>query len=126
MAATSPAASTSHAASSAQAEVIAFLSDPSAYACGGPVDRFETHANLVFLAGSDAWKIKRAVRFPYLDFSTLERRHAACLRKVEVNRRFAPELYVGCVPITRCSSSTVLARCSNGVCTCAASIKKPC
>jgi aminoglycoside phosphotransferase family enzyme len=109
----------------AQAEVIAFLSDPSAYACGGPVDRFETHANLVFLAGSDAWKIRRAVRFPYLDFSTLERRHAACLREDEVNRKLAPELYVGCVPITRCSSSTVLARCSNGVCTCAASIKPP-
>jgi aminoglycoside phosphotransferase family enzyme/predicted kinase len=91
--------------SPAQAEVIAFLSDPSSYQGGEPVDRFETHANLVFVAGSDAWKIKRAVRFPYLDFSTLEKRHTACLREVEVNHRFAPELYVGCVPITRCRSS---------------------
>jgi aminoglycoside phosphotransferase family enzyme len=55
----------------------------------------------VFLADSDAWKIKRAVRFPYLDFSTLERRHAACVREVEVNREFAPELYVDCVSISR-------------------------
>jgi uncharacterized protein len=95
MVATLPAVSTP------QAEVIAFLSDPSSDAYGGPVDRYETHANLVFLAGSDAWKIKRAVRFPYLDFSTLERRHAACVREIEINCQFAPEHYVGCVPITR-------------------------
>ena len=101
MAATLPAVSTPHTASSAQAEVIAFLSDPSSFACGGPVDRHETHANLVFLSGPDAWKIKRAVRFPYLDFSTLERRRAACVREFEINREFAPELYVGCVPISR-------------------------
>ena len=100
MVASSPAA-TPEALSSAQTEVIAFLSDAASHACGGPVERYETHANLVFLAGSDAWKIKRAVRFPYLDFSTLERRHAACVREVEVNREFAPELYVDCVSISR-------------------------
>jgi len=65
------------------------------------VERYETHANLVFLAGSDAWKIKREVHFPYLDFPTLEGRHAACMRKVEVNRHLAPELYVVGVPIMR-------------------------
>ena len=92
---------TPEALSSAQTEVIAFLSDAASHACGGPVERYETHANLVFLADSDAWKIKRAVRFPYLDFSTLERRHAACVREVEVNREFAPELYVDCVSISR-------------------------
>ena len=54
-----------------QGEVITFLSDPASHGCNGSVDHFETHANLVFLAGSDAWKIKRAVRLPYLDFSTL-------------------------------------------------------
>jgi uncharacterized protein len=101
MAASSPAVTTLEALSSAQTEVIAFLSDPASYPCGGPVQRFETHANLVFLAGSDAWKIKRAVRFPHLDFSTLERRHAACVHEVEVNCHFAPDLYVGCVPISR-------------------------
>jgi aminoglycoside phosphotransferase family enzyme/predicted kinase len=88
-----------------QREAIAFLSDPATH--GGvkgntaPVECFETHGNLVFLAGSEAWKIKRAVRFPYMDFSTLEKRKAACLREVEINRRFAPELYLGAVPITR-------------------------
>ena len=85
-----------------QSEVIAFLNDPTSYqAHPERVDRCETHAALVFLAGDDAWKIKRAVRFPYLDFSTLEKRRAACLREVEINRGLAPEIYLGCVPITR-------------------------
>lgn len=60
-----------------QAEVIAFLADPSSYVDVDEVERFETHGNLVFLAGSDAWKIKRAIRFSYMDFSTLEKRAAA-------------------------------------------------
>jgi len=78
-----------------------FLSDPNSYSEVGRVERFETHGNLVFLVGSEAWKIKRAVRFAYMDFSTLEKRHAACIREVEINRRFGSDLYFGCVPITR-------------------------
>jgi uncharacterized protein len=84
-----------------QGEVIGFLADPATHGGATPIERFETHGNLVFLAGSEAWKIKRAVRFPYMDFSTLEKRKAACRREVEINRRFAPELYLGAVPITR-------------------------
>jgi aminoglycoside phosphotransferase family enzyme len=85
-----------------QAEVIAFLDDPASYATPPErVERFETHGALVFLAGDDAWKIKRSVRFPYMDFSTLARRRAVCMREVEINRRLAPEIYLGCVPITR-------------------------
>src|SRR5262245_40880952 len=90
-----------------QSEVIAFLSDPASYAGVDRVERFETHANLVFLAGGDAWKIKRAVRFPYMDFSTLEKRHAACVREVEINRRFGSDPYVGCVPIARSQAGTL-------------------
>ena len=72
------------------------------------MERFETHGNLVFLAGSDAWKIKRAVRFPYMDFSTLEkRRKVACAREVEVNRRLAPDIYLGCVAITRAGGGSL-------------------
>ena len=92
------------AANSDQAAVIAFLAEPASYIGVEGVDRverLETHANLVFLAGSEVWKIKRAVRFPYMDFSTLAKRHAACLREVEINRRFAPQLYLGCVAICR-------------------------
>jgi uncharacterized protein len=84
-----------------QEEVIAFLSEPLSYRGVVRVDRIETHANLVFLAGSDAWKIKRAVRFAYMDFSTLEKRRAACAREIEVNQRLAPALYLGAVAITR-------------------------
>jgi aminoglycoside phosphotransferase family enzyme len=54
----------------------------------------ETHGALVFLAGEEAWKIKRAVRFPYMDFSTLEKRRVASAREVEINKRLAPrDLY---------------------------------
>ena len=83
-------------------EVIAFLSDPASYPDKPKrVERFETHGALVFLAGEGAWKIKRAVRFPYMDFSTLEKRKAACAREVEINRRLAPEIYLDLTAITR-------------------------
>jgi uncharacterized protein len=88
------------AAADGQAEVTAFLGDPSTHGVD-KVERFETHGNLVFLAGADAWKIKRAVAFPYMDFSTLEKRRIACGREVEVNRRLAPDIYLGCVAVTR-------------------------
>jgi len=85
-----------------QAEVMAFLADPASYpARPDAVEMIETHGAKVFLAGPEAWKIKRAVRFPYMDFSTLEKRHAVCRRELEINRLWAPQLYLGCVPVTR-------------------------
>lgn len=82
-----------------QDDAIAFLADPATHG-GAEVTRIETHGNLIFLVGTDAWKIKRAVHFPYMDFSTLERRHQACLAELETNRRFAPDLYLGVSAIT--------------------------
>src|ERR1700739_1200038 len=82
-----------------QKEIFAFLADPATHG-GVPVRRIDTHSGAVFLAGDRAFKIKRAVRYPFLDFSTLEKRHAACEAELEVNRRFAPELYLRTVPIT--------------------------
>ncbi len=55
----------------------------------------------MFLAGDSALKIKRAVRFPFLDYSTLEKRKAACEAEIAVNRAFAPAVYRGVVAITR-------------------------
>ncbi len=55
----------------------------------------------VFLAGSRALKIKRAVRFPFLDYSTLARRKAACEEELKINRAFAPQIYRRVVPITQ-------------------------
>ena len=83
-----------------QSEAIAFLSRPDSYGVDA-VERIETHASLVFLAGPCAYKLKRAVRFSYLDYSTLERREAACRAELALNRRTAPELYLEVRPIGR-------------------------
>lgn len=83
-----------------QEPVIALLADPATFGAA-EVKRIDTHAALVFLAGDRAIKIKRSVRFPFLDYSTLELRKAACEAEVEVNRRFAPTIYRGVVAITR-------------------------
>ena len=86
----------------AQREVVAFLSDPSSYPSGaGPVDIIETHASIVFLAGPHAYKLKRAVKYPYLDFSTAARRRAACTAELRLNRRTAPQLYLEVRAISR-------------------------
>jgi len=66
-----------------------------------PAQRIDTHISVVFLAGERAYKIKRAVRLPFLDFSTLEKRKAACHAEIEANRPFAPDLYRGVVAVTR-------------------------
>lgn len=85
-----------------QEDVIAFLSAPASYASGPKsVDVIETHGALVFLAGNDAFKIKRAVSFDYMDFSTLAKRQAVCLREFALNQPAAPDLYLGVLPITR-------------------------
>ena len=84
-----------------QRETIALLSTPSTY--GPAVDevrRIDTHSAIVFLAGDRAYKLKRAVRYDYLDFSTLESRRRACADEVRLNRRTAPDLYLGRQPIT--------------------------
>jgi aminoglycoside phosphotransferase family enzyme/predicted kinase len=89
-------------AAKAQEDVLALLADPAAYGGGlKKVRRIDTHAATVFLAGDRALKIKRAVRFPFLDYSTLAKRKAACAAEIEVNRPLAPELYRGVVAITR-------------------------
>jgi uncharacterized protein len=84
----------------AQQPVIDFLGDAGSHG-GAPVKRIDTHAALVFLAGDRVLKIKRAVHYPFLDFSTLGKRRAACEAEIKVNRAFAPAIYRGVVPITR-------------------------
>jgi aminoglycoside phosphotransferase family enzyme/predicted kinase len=85
-----------------QSEVIAFLSKPGTYGGGVErVERIDTHISTVFLAGERAYKLKHAVLFPYLDFSTLELRRRYCEAEVSVNRRTAPELYEGVLAVTR-------------------------
>ncbi len=84
----------------AQQPVIDFLADPASHG-GTAVKRIDTHAASVFLAGDRAIKIKRAVRFPFLDYSTLPKRRTACEAEIAVNRPFAPAIYRGVKAITR-------------------------
>jgi aminoglycoside phosphotransferase family enzyme/predicted kinase len=83
-----------------QADVIAMMTDPRNHG-GSPVERIDTHISHIFLAGDRAWKMKRAVRLPYVDFSTPALRLAACRREVELNSMTAPGLYLGCHAISR-------------------------
>ena len=64
----------------------------------------ETHISWVLLREHDVWKIKKPVSLGFLDFSTLEKRFAACKAEVELNRRLAADVYRACVPITRDSA----------------------
>ena len=84
----------------AVADKVAFLSRPEAYSHA--VDELalrETHMSWVFLAGDKVYKLKKPVRFPYLDFSTLARREAACRAEFSLNRRLAPDIYLGVIPL---------------------------
>lgn len=93
-------------ASDDQAGTVEFLSRPEAFGLrSGDVLRLDTHGAHVFVAGDLAIKIKRAVKYAYLDFSTLELRHSALLRELEINQRFAPDIYLDVVPVTRSSQN---------------------
>ena len=91
-----------------QAEAVAFLGDPASYDAGVErIDIIETHISRVFLAGERAYKLKRAVRLPYLDFSTAERRHRACAAELALNRRTAPSLYLEVARLARKKDGTI-------------------
>ena len=61
----------------------------------------QTHISSVFLGGELVYKIKKPVKLPFLDFSTVELRHHFCEEEVRINRPWAPDVYLGVVPITR-------------------------
>jgi len=88
-----------------QRGVIDFLAASSTHG-GLSVERIDSHASIVFLAGERAYKLKRAVQFDYLDFSTAERRRSLCEAEVRLNRRTAPTLYRGVVPVTRAADGS--------------------
>jgi uncharacterized protein len=84
-----------------QQKVFAFLRDLRLPGQVAPVTQIDTHCAAVFLAGFDVYKVKRVVHYPFLDYSTLEKRRAACEAEMQVNKDNAPGLYLGVVPITR-------------------------
>ena len=65
------------------------------------LELIETHISRVFVGERQVWKVKKPVDFGFLDFTTLEKRRRACEAEVELNRRLAPDVYLGVVPITR-------------------------
>jgi aminoglycoside phosphotransferase family enzyme/predicted kinase len=86
------------------AQLIDALSRPAAYPF--IVDRVEvrqTHISVVFLAGGFAYKVRKPVALGFLDFSTLDRRRRDCDEEVRLNRRLAPAVYQGVVPVTQVS-----------------------
>ena len=83
-------------------ELVRAMLEPGLYP-GAPrsVELRDTHISWVFLAGERAYKVKKPVVFPFLDYGTLERRHRMCQEEVRLNRRLAPRIYLGVVGIAR-------------------------
>ena len=88
-----------------QSAIFEFLAAPSTHGVA-EVQRIDTHSSIVFLAGERAYKLKRAVRFDYLDYSTSARRRIRCQAEVRLSRRTAPTLYRGVLPVERPTSIT--------------------
>jgi len=82
-------------------EKVKFLSTCEAYACCPQVvDVKETHMSWVFTAGDRVYKLKKPVHYPFLDFRTLAARETNCREEVRLNRRLAPDVYLGVLPLT--------------------------
>ena len=83
-------------------ELLEFLRQPASYANRPQsVELRETHISWVFLTGSYAYKLKKPVRFDFLDFSTCDLRKQACQAELRLNRRLSPSVYRAVVPIRR-------------------------
>ena len=81
--------------------------NPAIHRIDDPVAAIETHISRIFLAGDRAYKMKRAVKLPYVDFSTPELRLLACSKEIELNALTAPGLYLGVRRITREADGTL-------------------
>src|SRR6516162_811057 len=82
--------------------LIAALSRPEAYPQRvGAVEVRQTHISVVFRAHEVVYKIKKPVALGFLDFSTLEKRRHFCEEEVRLNRRLAPTVYLGVVPVSQ-------------------------
>ena len=78
------------------------------------VELIQTHISFVFIAGAFVYKLKKPVRFSFLDCTNLEQRRHFCAEEIRLNRRLAPEVYLGMYPIIRAGSDYVLGAQSQG------------
>ena len=84
-----------------QDRLVAAMMNPGFYPKPPPeIIHKETHISHVFFAGDLVYKIKKAVRFPFLDYSTLDRRVRFLNEELRLNRRLAPSVYLAVMPIT--------------------------
>lgn len=95
-----------------QQAVVDFLCETDSYeVCGGScrqkeisssesVSRISTHSAHLFLIGEDVYKIKRAVKYSYLDMTALSTRKILCCRELELNKQTLPKIYLAVIPIT--------------------------
>ncbi|MGD9657280.1 MAG: hypothetical protein AB7U61_06510 [Methylocystis sp.] len=87
------------------ADKVRFLSAPGAYPnLPASVSVLETHMSYVFLAGDKVYKLKKPVRYPFLDFSTINAREHNCREEARLNRRLAADIYLGVIPLTLSAS----------------------
>jgi len=92
----------------AQSDVVRALADPAFYPHRPQrVEHVQTHISHVFLAGPYVYKLKKAVRFPFVDLSTPVRRHHLCREEVRLNRRLCPTVYLDVLPVTRATDGTL-------------------
>jgi uncharacterized protein len=95
-------------------KLVEFLGRPASYAEGpAGVQVVETHISWVFLTDRHAYKLKKPVRFEFLDFSTPELRRDACHEEVRLNRRLAADVYLGVLPVT-CDPNGAMSLAGNG------------
>jgi aminoglycoside phosphotransferase family enzyme/predicted kinase len=92
---------------SPQEDIIAFLTAPGTLAPGQEPEVVETHSALIFLTKDDAYKIKRAVKYAYLDYSTPDLRQQMLERELKLNQATAPTIYKDILPITLMPDGTL-------------------
>jgi aminoglycoside phosphotransferase family enzyme len=85
-----------------QKQVVEAMLKPEAYTQDpGKIELIQTHISFVFITRNYVYKVKKAVNFGFLDFSTLDKRHFFCEKELELNRRLCPEIYLEVVPIKK-------------------------
>lgn len=90
-----------------QEATVAALQSGAATGDPRPLKRLDTHMSRVFLGEDRVYKLKRSVRLPFADMSTLEARHRSCEAELEVNRALAPSLYEGVLPVARTADGSL-------------------
>jgi len=88
-----------------QKQVVEALLTPQAYPENpGKIELIQTHISFVFVTENFVYKMKKAVNFGFLDFSTLDKRRFFCEKELELNRRLCPDVYLEVAPITKSNS----------------------